>query len=183
VTTMPDKQRKRIFFALWPDNSVRESISGVLQKSIYSDALGQAHSSQNLHLTLHFLGNLDSAQISCALQQAGKVKADKFELILNGFGCFEKAKILWLGPKQVPLQLTELYKNLAESLGVCNVSLESRRFQPHVTLMRKFNDFKASDIAQAVHWRVGKFALVESVSTANGVAYRPLQFFPLDDHG
>ena len=180
---MYDAHSKRVFFALWPDDSVRGSISSVSKKSIYGSTTGLVHRATNLHLTLHFLGNLTPQQINCALQQAEKVKAEKFELVLDTFGSFEKAKILWVGPSEIPVQLAELHKKLAESLTICHLSVESRSYQPHVTLIRKFKDFKASEVSQKVLWKVDRFALVESVSTTNGVEYRPLQIFALGNCG
>jgi len=118
-------------------------------------------------------------QLDCALQQAATVDATAFELSLNNFACFEKPKILWLGPSAVPYHLTDLHAKLASALGVCDVPIESRAYQPHVTLMRKFKGFKVSEVPQQVLWKVKQFALVESVSTKNGVEYRPLKFYPL----
>jgi len=118
-------------------------------------------------------------QLDCALQQAATVDATAFELSLDNFACFEKPKILWLGTSAVPDHLTDLHAKLASALGVCDVPLESRTYQPHVTLMRKFKGFRMSEVSQEVLWKVKQFALVESVSTKNGVEYRPLKFYPL----
>ena len=179
---MPDTHHKRVFFALWPDESLRDSIYKIYQKSIYKASSGQVHQRENFHLTLHFLGSLTPSQVDCALQQAEKVVAEKFELTLDSFACFEKAKILYLGPTEIPPQLSELYEKLTDVLSVCEVPLESRGYQPHVTLIRKFKGFQPSEVSQKVHWEINKFALLESISTANGVQYKPLQFFPLLDH-
>ena len=176
---MTEKHLKRVFFALWPSDSVREKISNVFKKSIYSVAPGQVYSANNLHLTLHFLGGLTPIQIDCALRQAAKVKADKFELLLDGFGSFEGAKILWLGPKDTPNQLTILHVKLANALDICDVSIETRIYRPHVTLMRKFKGFKESHLSNNVLWEVDQFALVESLSTEKGVVYRPLKHYSL----
>jgi len=181
---MSDDHLKRVFFALWPDDLVRHAVSDVYKTSIYADSLEQVrggliYNSQNLHLTLHFLGNLSPPELDCALRQAAKVNVEKFELLLDSFGCFEKPKVLWLGPNKIPHQLTELYAKMADALSVCHVRLESRPYQPHVTLMRKFKGFKETKVPHKVLWRVNQFALVESVSTDNGVEYRPLKFYSL----
>jgi len=176
---MTDKRLKRVFFALWPDDLTRDAISYVFNQSIYTASSGQASCSTNLHLTLHFLGNLAPVQLDCALQQAAKIDAVQFELFLDTFACFEKPKILWLGPSAVSYHLMDLHAKLASALGVCDVPIESRTYQPHVTLMRKFKGFKVSEVPQEVLWKVKQFALVESVSTKNGVEYRPLMFYPL----
>ena len=179
MKAMGKNHLKRVFFALWPDDSVRENISNVFKKSTYSVASGQAYSADNLHLTLHFLGSVTPLQLDCAMQQAAKVKAEKFELLLDGFGCFEGAKILWLGPKDTPNQLTNLHVKLANALDNCDVPIESRIYRPHVTLMRKFKGFKESHLSNNVLWEVDQFALVESLSTENGVIYRPLKHYSL----
>ena len=178
---MEQNHLKRVFFALWPSDSVRDEISNVFNKSIYAASQGQVYNADNLHLTLHFLGGLASSQLECAMQQAAKVQAEKFELLLDGFGSFEGAKILWLGPKNTPNQLTSLHAKLANALHVCDVPIESRVYRPHVTLTRKFKGFKESQMHIRVPWNVDKFALLESISTKKGVEYRPLQFYSLGD--
>jgi len=172
---------KRVFFALWPDESVSEKVFNVFKQSNYVASSGQIHSVNNLHLTLHFLGGLTASQLACVMRQAALVKAEKFELLLDEFGYFKAPKILWLGPKEVPSYLTELHAKLADALSICQLPVESRLYRPHVTLMRKFKGFKKTQIANKVHWKVDRFALLESLSTENGVIYKPLKIYALND--
>jgi len=176
---MDENHLRRVFFALWPSDSVRDEISNIFNKSIYAASQGQVYNADNLHLTLHFLGGLTSSQLECAMRQAAQVQIEKFELLLDGFGSFERAKILWLGPTDVPNQLTSLHAKLANALDVCDVPIESRVYRPHLTLMRKFKGFKESQVLTKVLWSVDKFALLESISTKKGVEYRPLKFYSL----
>jgi len=176
---MEETHLKRVFFALWPGDSVRQKIFNVLKQSIYVNSSGQAHGVNNLHLTLHFLGKLTASQLDCVLQQATTVKAKKFELLLDEFGHFEAPKILWLGPKKTPRHLSDLHTKLANALSICQVPIESRTYRPHVTLMRKFKGFKESHISNMMYWKVDQFALLESLSTENGVIYRPLKLYAL----
>ena len=168
---------KRLFFALWPDESVRNEISQVFQSSVYSKADGQQYNLQNLHLTLYFLGSVSAEQYSCVIEAAEKVKFSDFTINLDKFGIFEKAKVFWLGVSDVPAELTQLHYDLEQVLSKCDYKGEDRVYTPHVTLMRKIKKFKIEEKAGLVCWNVNRFALVESVSVNGSVLYKPVKFY------
>lgn len=168
---------KRLFFALWPDDKVRNEISQAFQSSAYSKADGQQYNLQNLHLTLHFLGNVSADQYSCVLEAAEKVKITEFALNLDKFGFFEKAKVFWLGVSDIPTELTQLHYDLGQVLSSCEYKDEDRAYTPHVTLMRKIKKIKVEENARLVSWNVNRFALLESVSENGIVLYKPVKFY------
>jgi len=168
---------KRLFFALWPDDNVRNEIHQVFQSSVYSKADGQQYNLQNLHLTLHFLGSVSTEQYSCVMEAAEKVKFSEFALSLDKFGVFEKAKVFWLGVSDIPEELTQLHYELGQALSNCDYKAEDRVYTPHVTLMRKIKKLTVEVNATPVCWNVNKFALVESVSVKGIVMYKPVKFY------
>jgi len=168
---------KRIFFALWPDDNIRNEISQAFLSSVYSKLDAQLYDFQNLHLTLHFLGNVSTEQYSCVLEAAEKVKFEEFYLSLDRFGVFEKAKVFWLGVSDIPVGLTALHSELGQFLSQCDYCCENRVYTPHVTLMRKIKHFKIEENARLVNWQVNRFALVESVIINGDVLYKPVKFY------
>jgi len=168
---------KRLFFALWPDDEIRNEISQAFLCSAYSKAEGQQYHFQNLHLTLHFLGNVSEEQYSCVLEAAETIKFSEFTLSLDQFGIFEKAKVFWLGLSDIPAELTQLHFALGQALSNCDYKREGRIYTPHVTLMRKIKYFEVEKNTRLVNWWVNKFALVESVTEHGAVLYKPVRFY------
>jgi len=171
------ENKKRIFFALWPEDDVRERLVKAFNLSSFSKQAGQKFQPHNLHLTLHFLGNVSEQKYICAMNAAQKLTFNSFELVLNKFDGFQKAKIFYMGMTDVPQGLVDLQSHLGEVLSVCNFQPESRVFTPHVTLMRKIKSFTTENVADEINWQVKRFALVESLPVEGGVEYRPVKFF------
>lgn len=168
---------KRLFFALWPDDETRQKLSRAFVSSNYINAEGQSFNVLNLHLTLHFLGNVSADKYSCVLKAAEKVSFNKFNLSLDAYGVFEKARVLWLGLSDVPLELTLLHNNLGKALSACDYKAEDRAFTPHVTLMRKIKKIELEECTKVIDWPVDKFALIESVTVDGSVLYKPVKFY------
>lgn len=95
---------------------------------------------ENLHLTLHFLGDQPEellAKIGQLMLSIGRKSRD-FHIDLEGLGVFpnrKRPRILWLGikPEQA---LQQLYQNLASGLLELGVTIEQRQYRPHLTIGR-----------------------------------------------
>jgi len=171
------ENKKRIFFALWPEDEVREKLTRAFNSSGFSKQARQKFQPDNLHLTLHFLGNVSEQKYNCVINAAQELKFNSFELVLNQFDGFQKAKIFYMGMTQVPQELLGLQTQLGEALSRCDFQPESRVFTPHVTLMRRIKSFAVENMTDEIRWRVTQFALVESHSVGGAVQYRPVKFF------
>ena len=173
----------RVFFALWPTDEVRKQIHHVYENSSYTSlAKGRRYKNHNLHLTLHFLGNITEEQLNCVKQQAKTLTASSFNLNINHFGRFKRAAILWLGAERLPDELKQLQQNLGELLTTCNYKPEAREYRPHITLMRKFNAELKEEGIESINWQVNQFALIESIPLESGVMYEPVEFYELNKH-
>lgn len=127
------------------------------------------------------MGQLERPVIDELTSAALSVNAASFELVLDRFGFFSEASVLWLGPKTVPDQLSGLHQQLKHILLANNIQIDSRPYQPHVSLLRKFKvSADLIESADDVRWAVNKFALIESVQSAGGVVYQPLAEFALN---
>ena len=173
-----DKQFSRLFFALWPNNQVRQSIVDVSSAIPF---LGHSRVTQpeNLHITLHFLGQVESERRACMQQVVGDLNNKSFLVNLDCLGCFKKAKIFWMGNKHQSVELVQLHRDLGESLANCGYQSESRQYKPHVTLMRKCVDPLDGNKDFIIPWYVDEFVLVESVSRSDGVHYQVIEKYPL----
>lgn len=171
-------KQKRIFFALWPDDNTRQEIYQLFLDSGLSKT-GHLFKSHNLHLTLHFLGNVPAEKYDCALEVASAIKVNAFNLKLDHYGVFKKAGILWYGPTCIPQGLSELHHKLAVALGSCDYLPDKRKLKPHVTLMRKYKAFDQQFNAKEINWFIDQFALVESIPVEGGVEYKPVKIYKL----
>ncbi|MCP4076070.1 MAG: RNA 2',3'-cyclic phosphodiesterase [Gammaproteobacteria bacterium] len=173
------KKFERLFFALWPDQLVRKQLSEIYQD--VDDLVGQGNQLKpaNLHMTLHFLGNIPISKVDCFINQAEKIQLPSFGLEINRLGYFKKPKISWLGPVNFPRDLLKLQFALGEAIKPCGFHPESRPFQPHVTMARKIQQSVLSDHIKPVQWKVDSFALIKSISLESSVEYQLKASFPL----
>ena len=168
----------RLFFALWPDERVRRELQQAGQTIALCEGARYV-TAANLHLTLHFIGNVDHGELPCLKRQARKVFGRGFELVIEGSGCFSKPKVGWLGCEDIPPALGHLHQELGSRLGECGFEPEKRPFRPHVTVLRKYRASPPKPEFEPIRWPVGDFSLVESRSGENGVQYRVLETYPL----
>lgn len=171
---------RRVFFALWPDRDVRQQISQALHHSSYQNfAKGRTYRDHNLHITLHFLGNISEDQLVCVKQQAQSIASRSFTLSISHFGRFKRAGVLWLAPESIPESLVQLHRNLGNGLAYCDFEQDRRDYRPHITLMRKFHEKIIESNIEPIIWNVNSFVLVESVAEEGGVRYIPIETYAL----
>ena len=137
----------------------------------------------NLHLTLRFIGEVDSVQahdLDAALVQ---VRAARFGMTLAGVGCFgqgRKSRALWVGVEPVP-ELDRLQHRVERAVQAAGFSPEGRKFKPHITLARFKGDpghwlheHLAHHAAfRAESFEVREFVLYSSLLAQAGAIYTP----------
>lgn len=167
----------RLFFALWPDDGPRRCINTYLNSM--STGIGRRVAAENYHITLAFLGSVSSDCCERLITQASTIKGQGFQLILDRVGCWKKSHTVWMAPTFVPDELNNLVDQINKIAMSCNVIMDSRRFKPHLTLMRKVKKSIPETPIQAIDWKVNSFALIESVTDPEGVRYTERQSWPL----
>lgn len=133
-------QRTRAFIAIPLQKETQRQISKLQQR--LGKALPELKSvpTENLHLTLHFLGEQHHdqlAKIASSMLSIGQ-KQKVFNVTLAGLGFFphrRRPKILWLAA-QPETELLNLYSQLAEKLKVLGIEPDPRRYHPHLTIGR-----------------------------------------------
>ena len=173
-----NKKTHRLFFALWPSEQVRRSIADVALP-VSSQLEGRVIQPRNLHITLHFIGQVTEETKRCMHTAAQSVSGKSFDVKLDYLGYFKRAKILWIGPKQLPDDLVHLHQSLGEALSFCGYETEERKYNPHVSLMRKCTRPESVPHELAISWTIKEFVLVESIQTESGVNYQVIECYPL----
>ena len=175
---MRDAIDLRVFFALWPDEELRAGLAQVASR-IPIERSARRVPDYNLHLTLHFIGNIYRDQLDCLQRQARRVAARPFALEIDCSGYFARSRVAWLGCRTVPTPLLALHNRLGRFLRHCDYHPEARRYHPHVSVARKLGAAPAPIEFAALHWPVERFALIESRAQENGVKYEVLETYPL----
>jgi len=173
-----ERKDKRLFCALWPPAVPRAGLQDAAA-GMCLDAAARRVPAANLHLTLHFVGNVWLDDMACMRGQARLVDAAAFELGIDRQGSFRKARVAWLGCSAVPDALFALQRQLGERLHACGYRPETRPYHPHITVARKAGPIEEAPLRAPVWWRVDSFALIEVRSIAEGVQYRVVESWPL----
>ncbi|NNC65868.1 MAG: RNA 2',3'-cyclic phosphodiesterase [Gammaproteobacteria bacterium] len=168
--------RRRVFFALWPDDTTRTAIACATRDAVRHCG-GKPTPVENLHVTLAFLGPItpvDLAKVEALTPPASA----PFELVLDRIYLWQRAQIFWIGPNTIPEPLLTLEHALWDSLVDLGFRRERRPYVPHVTLARKAQIARGT--VSPVPWRVEGISLVESKTGPRSSRYTVLKSWPFD---
>ncbi|MDH3388346.1 MAG: RNA 2',3'-cyclic phosphodiesterase [Gammaproteobacteria bacterium] len=175
---MREKEDARIFFALWPDPATRQRLSQSARQ-LPVERPARRVPDYNLHLTLHFVGNVGSDELTCLRQRARRAPGEAFELLIDGAGHFARSRVAWLGCSEIPPALQRLHDRLGGCLEPCGYQPDTRRFNPHVTVARNMIRFPLVETIAPISWQVDSFELIESRAFENGVKYEVVETYPI----
>lgn len=175
---------RRLFLALTPPPTVSDALLDL------QEGIPGAHwvDSDNFHVTLRFIGEVDRHQATDIETALEGVVFAPFTLQLSGVGHFEgrgRAKAIWAGVTPSG-DLDLLHYRVEMACRRAGLAAETRKFIPHVTLARltSGSGFIGDWLQQhgafaAGPWPVDHFSLYESNLTSNGAIYTQLRRFPV----
>lgn len=173
----------RLFFALWPGAGVRQACAEAARElRLKMQPAGYLSSSERYHITLLFLGDTVSEGAELAAQQAaGGCSAAPFRLTLDTAASFRNKQIpWWLGPRETPPELTQLYERLNEALLAARVLPERMKFAPHLTILRDAHKPLPATAIRPIEWPVEEFVLLRSRLDLKPVQYDIIGRWPLN---
>lgn len=187
---------KRMFLALDISSTDKAKLALWLSQSLTLPF--KAIEPNNFHVTLVFLGLLENNQQARLealvnqqhhdIQQHLKLlhaTESTFSLQLSKVGYFKKAQVLHLMPERCPSWLVYLNTALVELSLRCNIDLEQKSYQPHLSIYRNVKS-SLIDPDHIIEGTVIKhpiciksFSLYHSFSTKSGVKYLPVKTWQL----
>lgn len=170
--------KARLFFGIWPPPEAAGELRRYAE-SLHAETRGRLIPTENLHLTLAFLGGIAPDRVRPAAAAAERVMGRRFELSIDRIGYWPGSRILWAGPAALPAALANLASALDESLRQSGFALDDRAYAAHVTLARKAGRPRTSSPLPRLRWAVTEFILAESRNSDRGVRYMPLERFAL----
>jgi 2'-5' RNA ligase len=190
---------KRLFIAIPLPEEIRRGLQNLQDKikESYSDVF-RILKPENLHLTLHFLGNIDVIKIPALQDNIGSVISGhrRFKLGIKGIGAFpsfRKPKILWAGAASPGTELVSLHRNLMPALTPLGIEIDERPFRGHITLAYGRKNIPFSRLREGgkalrnsgwtvdLNFPAETVILYQSELSSNGARHLPVQVFELPD--
>lgn len=177
----------RLFWAVTFPAEIRDKIAGVQAVFRKLPLNVKWVETENLHLTIRFIGATDKALVEPLLSAArGRLaEINAFPLFLRRVGVFPSLKaprVLWVGVEETA-SLLHLYRLVEEAVRSFGFPPDAKRFSPHVTLGRFRTGANGALLRQAMgeigdvelgKFEVGGIELIASELTPQGPIYSPV---------
>jgi RNA 2',3'-cyclic 3'-phosphodiesterase len=171
-------KQKRLFVGLDLPESVRQSLSA-LDPHLHGVRWMKP---EQIHLTLCFLGNVETAAEEILREKLAAIRMARFFLPLQGMGSFPargQPQVIWIGVGAGHPQLFYLHKRVQDAALAAGLEPDLRPWHPHITIARckhvaaesvrpflkKHADFDGGLV------RVNSFALYSSEPRESGSIY------------
>jgi len=133
----------RCFIAVPLDNELRKNVKEVQKKFKIVENLLKFVKSENLHITVKFLGNVNKTQIERIKQNVRVALKNRgpFQIEIRGIGVFPSTnyvRVIWLGVENGREELIKIMKSIDEKLEILGFKKE-KEYIPHLTLARVKN--------------------------------------------
>ena len=153
-----------------------------IQKKLEPNFIGRLTLSENLHLTLKFLGEIEEDAINDVKKRLPSITHAPFELTLKDIGVFSQKfiKIIWVKVSDVPLQ--PLVDNCLK-----NIFKLENRFMGHISIVRvrsladkkSFLQLINATTVNEVSFMIKDVYLKESILTPDGPVYKDIVRYKL----
>jgi len=174
----------RVFVAIEFEDELKEYFLTVQNSVMRSSRRGNFTDKNNFHLTLNFVGEVESDEINSLVLAIEEIatRTKRFQLELSHLGFFPKGNrsIVWIGTKE-SVQISKLFQGLQRTLQKQGFARERGGLKPHITIGReidlkeKFDVIKdANPIDSNKKINVTTISLMESKRVGAKLVYVPL---------
>ena len=172
----------RAFISVDIPKNIQEEIRKI--QEILPRFNGKFTETENLHLTLKFLGDIDGEILLEVKRRLKEINFKSFETRISGIGVFspEYVKIVW-----VKLDNCEKLQNAVDE-KLSDIFEREKRFMSHLTIARVKNiknkksfleELGKIKIPLMLRFRVKNFKLKKSILTPEGPVHENLEIYPL----
>ncbi len=198
--------RQRVFFALWPDEETAEHLHA-LAGNLVEHGRGGSHrgnhsanhlgtrsrghhggrvvAEHDLHLTLAFVGSVDSSTLDQLCVAASELALPAVSVRLDKLGFWPRGGVVYAGchDGDASRDLLRLMRSVIGLLDTLHLPHDHRSLSPHVSLARNVRGIDLPRLGTPFHWQARTFALVRSVLQPSGARYETLAEWPLLEAG
>ncbi|MDO4805014.1 MAG: RNA 2',3'-cyclic phosphodiesterase [Lachnospiraceae bacterium] len=122
----------RLFIAIKFSDEIKKALISTMHDLKKNNVGGSYSPADNLHLTLAFIG--ETKDVEGVKKALGAAPFAPFMLTLTDMGNF--GDILWVGAKGGQ-KLKAYVKALRDKLDAADIRYDRKKFEPHITLVRK----------------------------------------------
>jgi 2'-5' RNA ligase len=189
----------RAFIAIELPDAILTEVGNVearLKPQMPNDAIRWVKA-DSIHLTLKFLGQVPSDQLSLIMSslRAAVAAHAPFTLEVKGAGCFpniHRPRVVWVGVQENDHRLHAVQRAVENAIAPLGYPTEIHDFTPHLTLgrlardVRQVDQKKIGEVVQAARvgslgkWEVRQVALIKSDLKPSGAEYTILAQAPLN---
>jgi RNA 2',3'-cyclic 3'-phosphodiesterase len=176
----------RIFIALDLSKECVDEIKRI-QKILWKKTLftGKLTESDNLHLTLKFLGEISDSQVEEIKKRLSEIKLEGFDCELGEIGVFNKYSIRIIWMKLNGKGIWKLQKEIDEKLS--DLFSKEERFMSHIAIARVKNvndkkgflDYLKGVKPKKIRFHADRFFLKKSELLTSGPKYEDLKEYNL----
>ena len=184
----------RSFLAFELPEGIKKTVARISGEIRHSDLDARWVKPENIHLTVVFMGNINSDDLGRLTAEVEDVCSGYgiFDIALKGMGCFpnrHRPRVLWMGLDGNLDRMSRFRDDLQESLKAFGIKGERRGFKPHLTLarfrsMRKTGSelediLKVYEALESTFESVSELFLFKSELKPGGAVYTKLKSWPL----
>ena len=180
----------RVFIAIDFTPEIKNHLNDMVQDLKEECVTGRFTRSENMHLTLAFLGEVPFERIQDIVEVMKQVVLHQtaFEIEIGGLGKFirQGEALYWCGIKE-NVALAKLQHELVTKLKAKDVWVDEKPFKPHITLARRctvkntMNEEAFSANIVPMLMKVTQISLMESKQIEGKLTYRSLEEVRLQD--
>ena len=122
----------RLFIAIKLNSEIRNALTDVQKHLIRRGIRGNYTNTDNLHITLAFIGEYDEPDF--VTEVISEVPFSPFPISLSALGHF--GNLWWVGISDND-ELASYVKRLRKALSEAGIPFDKKKFSPHITLIRK----------------------------------------------
>jgi len=182
---MAAQDLRRLFFALWPSESMRAALAAASGEARAALAEARLIPARDWHLTLAFLGSVAGSALESVSRAAHEVAhqvrvGGRIEVRLDRVECWAKPQLACATASAASPAAAELAQALHAALLGVGFAPDLKPFRVHVTLARKVLKCPPALALSPVEWSFSEFALIDSRAAPSGSLYSVLATWPLD---
>ena len=144
---------------------------------------------ENIHVTMRFLGNVTSSMVEKVFEDMKKVQFTPFNVHIKGLGVFPDLhypRVVWAGITEGADQLNNIFAQLEPSLRSLGFAPDSKGFSPHLTIARVRSGKNKPQLGEFITRNAGYdfgtiraecFRLKKSLFSPKGPVYSTLREF------
>ena len=170
----------RVFIALLFPKLIKDELYQTVEK-LKDGYKGNFTSYDNLHLTLHYIGEVDNTLLMKIIESIKQIEYPKFDIKTIKLSSFKKSTKHCLANVKVELssQLKILQKKVLMALEKAGVVIDNSNFSPHITLGRKV-EINYSDLENfmfnQIDIPISRISVMESKRVDDELVYEEIAY-------